>query len=98
MNEDNLLTLPVVLAGRTYPVLVTEDEVQSVKSINEQLNKAFLALQNRYANKLNKQDILAMLLLTYAKDLHEEQKKTDLVPIKSRIESIESILEQAFEK
>lgn len=98
MNEDNLLTIPVVLAGRTYPVLVTEDEIESVKSINEQLNKEFLDLQNRYANKLNKQDILAMLLLTYAKDLHEEQKQTDLLPVKKRIKSIENILEQAFEK
>jgi len=97
MNKDNLLTIPVVLAGRTYPVLVTPDEVEEVKLINHQLNKEFLDLQNRYANKLNKQDILSMLLLTYAKDLHEERHKTDLDPIKKRIESIEHILEQAFD-
>jgi cell division protein ZapA (FtsZ GTPase activity inhibitor) len=98
MNKDNLLTIPVVLAGRTYPVLVTQDEVESVKLINQQLNKEFLELQNRYANKLNKQDILSMLLLTYAKDLLEERQKTDLAPVKKRIESIETILEQAFDK
>lgn len=98
MSEDNLLTIPVVLAGRTYPVLVTQDEVEGVKLINQRLNKEFLDLQNRYANKLNKQDILAMLLLTYAKELHEEQKKSNFAPVQKRIESIENILEQAFEK
>lgn len=97
MNEDNLLTIPVVLAGRTYPVLVTQDEVEGVKLINQQLNKEFLDLQSRYANKLNKQDILSMLLLTYAKDLHEERQKSDLTPVKNRIESIENILNQAFD-
>lgn len=98
MKEDNLLTIPVVLAGRTYPVLVTQDEVESIKLINQQLNKEFLELQKCYANKLNKQDILSMLLLTYAKDLLEERQKTDLVPVKKRIESIETILEQAFDE
>ncbi|CAA6801073.1 MAG: Unknown protein [uncultured Aureispira sp.] len=98
MNKDNLLTIPVVLAGRTYPVLVTQDEVESVQLINQQLNKEFLELQDCYANKLNKQDILSMLLLTYAKDLLEERQKMDLVPVNKRIESIESILEQAFDK
>ncbi|WMX14297.1 MULTISPECIES: cell division protein ZapA [unclassified Aureispira] len=97
MDEDNLLTIPVVLAGRTYPVMVTQDEVEGVTLINQQLNKEFLDLQRRYANKLNKQDILSMLLLTYAKDLHEERQKKDLAPIKERIESIEDILEQVFE-
>ncbi|MFT5646692.1 MAG: cell division protein ZapA (FtsZ GTPase activity inhibitor) [Aureispira sp.] len=98
MKKDNLLTIPVVLAGRTYPVLVTQDEVESIKLINQQLNKEFLELQDCYANKLNKQDILSMLLLTYAKDLLEERQKTDLAPVKKRIESIETILEQAFDK
>ena len=98
MNKDNLLTIPIVLAGRTYPVLVTQDEVESVQLINQQLNKEFVELQNCYANTLNKQDILSMLLLTYAKDLLEERQKTDLAPVKQRIESIESILEQAFDK
>lgn len=98
MNKDNLLTIPVVLAGRTYPVLVTQDEVESVKLINQQLNKEFLELQDCYANKLNKQDILSMLLLTYAKDLLEERQKMDLASVNKRIESIESILEQAFDK
>ena len=97
MNKDNLLTIPVVLAGRTYPVVITQDEVESVQLINQQLNNEFSDLQSRYANKLNKQDILSMLLLTYAKDLLEERKKTDLNPVQKRIESIETILNQAFD-
>ena len=54
MSNDKLLNIPVVFAGRTYPVLVTEKEAKSLKLINDQLNEEFLDLQGRYANKLNK--------------------------------------------
>jgi hypothetical protein len=98
MSDDKLLNIPVSLAGRTYPVLVTEQEAKNLAFINEQLNKEFLDLKSRYMNKLNNQDILAMLLLTYAKDLHEERESKNLAPVEKRIQSIENILELALNK
>jgi len=94
MSENNLLTVSVVLAGRTYPVLVTPKEAESLKLINEQLNEEFLELQSQYTHNLNKQDILAMLLLTYAQKLQEEKESNNLAPVEKRILSIENILEQ----
>lgn len=98
MDDKNILNIPVVIAGRTYPVLATAEEIDSIKLINEKLNKEFMELHQRYANTLNKQDILAMLLLTYAKDLHEEKTQNDLKPISERVQSIESVLEKALQK
>lgn len=98
MSDENLLNIPVVIAGRTYPVLVAEEELDSIQQINKKLDKEFADLHQRYANKLSKQDILAMLLLTYAKDLHEEKQKNDLTPVTKHIESIETILDKAFSK
>jgi len=98
MSDDKLLNISVTLAGRTYPVLATEQEAKNLAFINEQLNEEFLDLQSRYMNKLNNQDILAMLLLTYAKDLHEERESKNLVPVEKRIQSIEDILELALDK
>jgi len=98
MDDKNILNIPVAIAGRTYPVLATAEEVDDIKLINEKLNKEFMELHQRYASKLNKQDILAMLLLTYAKDLHEERTKNDLQPISERVQSIESVLEKALQK
>ena len=98
MSDDKLLNIPVTLAGRTYPVLATEQEAENLALINEQLNEEFLDLQSRYMSKLNNQDILAMLLLTYAKNLHEERASKNLVPVEKRIQSIENILELALNK
>ena len=97
MSKDDLMTIPVVLAGRTYPVLVAEEEVESIQIVQKTLTQEFLDLQSRYANKLNKQDILAMLLLTYAKNLHDEKQSKNLAPVEKRVLSIENILAQAFE-
>ena len=48
MSDDNIVNIPVVLAGRTYPALVTKQEMEAVKFINEKLNEEFLNLQKLY--------------------------------------------------
>ena len=64
MSDENLVSIPVTLAGRNYPVLVQPIEVENVKRVNQQLQDDFSALHARYAYKLNKKNILAMLLIT----------------------------------
>ena len=95
---DNIKNISVTLAGRTYPIVATIDEEETIKQINGQLDKEFTTMRQQYANKLNKQDILAMMLFTYARKLHDSQKELDTRGVESRINAIENILEQAFEK
>lgn len=91
--KDNMLNISISLAGRSYPVVVREDEESFVQTIVQDLEAEISDMSTRYANKLNKQDILAMLLLTYAKKYHEEQQKNDLSPIENRVDSIIELLE-----
>ncbi|MFK7796708.1 MAG: cell division protein ZapA [Aureispira sp.] len=98
MNEDTFQNISVVLAGRTYPVLVKPDELGRIQTINQRLTQELADLQSRYSNQLNTQDLLAMLLLTYANKLAEAQEKTDLTPVNARVEAIEQLLEQVFDQ
>ena len=59
------LSLKVVVAGRTYPLTVGEDEVQKVEAAAKDINKAVKLLQDNYAVK-DMQDLLAMTALQLA--------------------------------
>lgn len=98
MNDESIHTVSIVLAGRKYPVLVAEEEVARVQAINERLNEELADLQGRYSNQLSTQDLLSMLLITYANRLEEEQERNNLQPIQERIASLENLLEQVFDQ
>ncbi len=83
------LSLKVVVAGRTYPLSVSEDEVEKVKKAASDINKAIKTLQESYAVK-DVQDLLAMTALQLAV---KEGKKTDDSG-KEIIGNIEKELEQ----
>jgi cell division protein ZapA (FtsZ GTPase activity inhibitor) len=93
MENNDILEIPVTIAGRTYPVLASPDEVAGIESIKKQLSAEFSDLKARYSNKLNNQDILAMLLLTYAKNLQEERVKHNNTAVAQKVASIEQLLE-----
>lgn len=59
------LSLKVVVAGRTYPLSVNENEQEKVLKAAEEINKAIKLLQDNYAVK-DKQDLLAMTALQLA--------------------------------
>jgi len=45
------VSLKIVVAGRTYPLSVEENEVEKVQSAAANINKAIQALQENYAVK-----------------------------------------------
>lgn len=96
--DDNLKTISVTLAGRKYPIVTSAEEEATVQQINVQLEKEFADLRTKYVSKLNKQDILAMLLFTYAKKLHDTQVENDLTAVVEQINTIDLILDKAFQK
>jgi cell division protein ZapA len=59
------LSLKVVVAGRTYPLSVEENEVEKVQAAAENINKAIKVLQDNYAVK-DMRDLLAMSALQLA--------------------------------
>ncbi len=59
------LSLKVVVAGRTYPLSVSQDEAKKVENAAKDINKAVKMLQDNYAVK-DMQDLLAMTALQLA--------------------------------
>jgi cell division protein ZapA (FtsZ GTPase activity inhibitor) len=59
------LSLKVVVAGRTYPLTVSEGEQNKVVNAAEDINRTIKSLQENYAVK-DMQDLLAMTALQLA--------------------------------
>ena len=69
------LSVKVVVAGRTYPLSVSESEEKKVLKAAEDINKAIKLLQDNYAVK-DMQDLLAMTALQLASKA-DNQKSGD---------------------
>lgn len=88
------LSLKVVVAGRTYPLSVSEEEQDRVIKAAADINKAIKVLQDNYAVK-DMQDLLAMTALQLA--TKSEGKKSDsdvdLSGIEQKLEDLSNDLE-----
>ncbi|MEJ6777391.1 MAG: cell division protein ZapA [Crocinitomicaceae bacterium] len=73
------LSLKVVVAGRTYPLSIEENEEQKVIDAAKDINKAIKLLKDNYAVK-DMQDLLAMTALQLAakKDNVSSEKKESI--------------------
>lgn len=86
-------SIEVSVAGRAYPVKVTEDEEQILLQTVDEINQKVSDLQKTYRGK-DKQDYLSMALLTYALDY--AKNKTDnesMDAVSQKADSIFAILE-----
>jgi len=83
------VSLKIVVAGRTYPLSVEENEVDKVQSAAANINKAIQVLQENYAVK-DMRDLLAMSALQLATKSNGQKGKT--VDNSLEIETIEAQL------
>ena len=91
------LSLKVVVAGRTYPLSVSEDEQEKVLKAAEDINKAIKLLQDNYAVK-DMQDLLAMTALQLAsksdgKKDPDDSNSTELLDIQTKLEQLSDDLD-----
>ena len=98
MAKEELNSINVDIAGRTYPIFVTENEEEVVMQIAENLNSEIQDMHSRYANKLGKTDIISMLLLTYAKKLHDAYAEETQQQLAEKLDEIYFLLEEANSK
>ncbi len=84
------VSLKIVVAGRTYPLSVEENEVDKVQSAAANINKAIQVLKENYAVK-DMRDLLAMSALQLATKSNG-QKGGKTVDNSTEIEAIESQL------
>ena len=88
------LSLKVVVAGRTYPLSVNENEQDKLLKAAEDINKAIKLLQDNYAVK-DMQDLLAMTALQLAsKDGSQASvAKVDYSGIEEKLKELSSDLD-----
>ena len=92
-----MYNIDIELAGKSYPVLVEKEEETMLLDLAKQINDEISDMQRRYSNKLNKQDILSMLLLTYAKKFKDLENNFELNKIDEKIDTLYLMLDNATE-
>jgi cell division protein ZapA len=67
MAEEQLITINVWLAGRSYRIRINANEEEAVRKAVKIADGKVMEMRGHYAGK-DDQDFLAMCLLTYAAD------------------------------
>ena len=89
------ISLKVVVAGRTYPLSVNENEVEKVNAAAENINKAIESLQKNYAVK-DMRDLLAMSALQLATKSNNTTS-TETITVKDDSEAISALEKLSIE-
>ncbi|MBX2930129.1 MAG: cell division protein ZapA [Saprospiraceae bacterium] len=88
---EDIKSITVHVAGRPYPLKISVTDEIVIRRIVKEVNDKVNHFQLSYTNK-DKQDCLAMALLTYAVDLykssHEFSQDPDLASSLSRLEDL----------
>lgn len=92
--DDAQKKINVVIAGRSFPVKVTEEEEKSVRNIEKDINSLVREFQQKYTDK-DKLDLVIMVLLTKAFELDKIQSlKDDISQAHAQIDTLESTLDR----
>jgi cell division protein ZapA len=79
---SELKSIDIEIAGKKFPVLLTEGEELVIHKLSLRINQEYEELTQKYGNQLLKTDILSMLLFPYAKKWADEliKQKQNQIP------------------
>ena len=80
-----------MIAGRSYPVKVTDEEEDLVLKVVREINEKIKAFQVTYQQR-DKQDCLSMALLTYAVEYYKRKDNTSTDEAAKRLAELDSTL------
>lgn len=94
MEGQETKNITVLIGGRPYPLKVQPEDEATIRKIVKEVNEKINRFQLTYTNK-DKQDCLAMAILTYAVDLHKSRQtaSTDST-ISSKLSQLDELLDQ----
>jgi len=99
-NQNNKIRITVTIAGRPYSLKVQAEDEPVILRLTKEINDKIRQFQTTYKSK-DKQDLIAMTLLTYAVDLHKARTKTstDLSTnhLTEPLQEIENLLDNLLE-
>jgi cell division protein ZapA len=91
--DDAQKKINVVVAGRSFPVKVTDEEEKSVRNIEKDINSQIREFQQKYTDK-DKLDLVIMALLTKAFELEKIQSlESDISQVHAQLDTLESTLD-----
>lgn len=90
------LSLKIVVAGRTYPLSVNENEEEKVQKAAEDINKAIKLLQDNYAVR-DMQDLLAMTALQLASKSDNKSTETSSVDVSGIEDKLQELSDEIDE-
>lgn len=93
--DNGSLNITVLIAGRPYPLKIKASDEQIIQKLVKGINDKINTFQNTYPQK-DKQDCLAMAILTYAVEL-QKAKQTGLnSSVDEKLDSLSSLLDVAL--
>lgn len=84
-----------MIEGRTYPLKVNEEDAASMLKIVEEVNESLKSLHVSYPQK-DRQDCMAMALLTYAVKLYESRVDSLSPDIQEKLEVMDRLLDEVM--
>lgn len=96
MEEMDTINITVVIAGRPYPLRIKEPDEPVIRRLIKEINDTVNRFQQTYANK-DKQDCLAMALLTQSIELYKSQSSAPDDALTAQLSHLESLLDQALQ-
>ena len=95
MDSEEMKSITVLIASRPYPLRIKIEDERRIKDIVKDINEKISDFQLTYTQK-DKQDCLAMSLLTYAVDLQKQQEQSEDSLILKHLERIEDVIDAAL--
>ena len=87
-------SITVLIANRPYPLKINEEDEKKIREIVKEINDKINNFQLNYTQK-DKQDCLAMVLLTYAVDLNKQKDTKQMKELSQKLNLIEELLESS---
>ncbi|MGB1217998.1 MAG: cell division protein ZapA [Saprospiraceae bacterium] len=89
---DDYKNIKLTIAGRNYPLKIKASEEETIRRINKELNEKINHFQMTYSTK-DKQDSLAMTLMTYAVDLNRYKNQASIKDADQELSEVEDLLD-----
>jgi cell division protein ZapA (FtsZ GTPase activity inhibitor) len=90
----------LIIGGRSYPAQIDPAEESSLQDVLNELNRRVATFTEKYPTK-DKQDILAMTLLTYASEMHQlqhhSQQAATLQIMAEKMAGVRRLLDEVLE-
>jgi len=97
MEDKEALNITVLIGGRPYPLKIKAGDEHTIRKIVKEINEKVNSFQLTYSQK-DKQDCLAMALLTYAVDLQKARQTRVDKDVADKIHQIDTLLNAVLDE